>query len=143
MLNKKKRLMGIIVTGITLLIVGLLSLIFLDKGGVTSRLFGLVFSLGCGLIGGGIGGFCNIKRIEKNPGKSKQIEIEYNDERNKLIRDKANAKAGDISNWFVILIAYICIIMDYPTWLILLIVGVFLMKYILWIIFINKYNKEF
>ena len=36
-------------------------------------------------------------------------KIEYKDERNELIRDKANAKAGDISNWFVLLIAYICI----------------------------------
>lgn len=142
MLNKKKRLIGVTLTGVILLIVGLSASIFLDKGEVISRLFGLIFTLGCGLIGGGIGGFCKIKRIEKIPGKFKQMEIEYNDERNKLIRDKANAKAGDISNWFVILIAYICIIMDYPTWLVFLVLGVFLMKYILWILLINKYNKE-
>ena len=142
MLNKKKRLIVVMLTGVILAIVGLLVSIFLDKGEVVSRLSGLIFSLGFGLIGGCIGGFCQIKRIERIPCKSKQMEIEYNDERNKLIRDKANAKAGDISNWFVILIAYICIIMGYPTWLVFLILGVFLMKYILWILLINKYNKE-
>lgn len=142
MLNKKKHLIGVTLTGVILLIVGLSASIFLDKGELISRLFGLIFALGCGLIGGGIGGFCQIKRIEKIPGKFKQMEIEYNDERNTLIRYKANAKAGDISNWFVILIAYICIIMDYSTWLVFLLLGVFLMKYILWILLINKYNKE-
>lgn len=142
MLNKKKRLIGVILTGVILAIVGLLASIFLDKGEVVSRLSGLIFALGFGLIGGGLGGLYKIRHIEKIPGKSKQMEIEYKDERNELIRDKANAKAGDISNWFVLLIAYICIIMGYPIWLVFLILGVFLLKYILWILLINKYNNE-
>ncbi|WP_195236990.1 hypothetical protein [Romboutsia sp. 1001285H_161024_C4] len=139
----KKRSFIILILGVVLAIVGLLASIFVDKGDIISRLFGLVFALGFGLIGGGLGSLYKIKRIEKIPGKSKQMEIEYKDERNELIRDKANAKAGDISNWFVLLIAYICIIMGYPTWLVFLILGVFLLKYILWILLINKYNKEF
>lgn len=94
-----------LILGVVLAIVGLLASIFVDKGDIISRLFGLVFALGFGLIGGGLGSLYKIKRIEKIPGKSKQIEIEYKDERNELIRDKANAKAGDISNWFVLLIA--------------------------------------
>lgn len=139
----KKRSFIMLILGVVLAIVGLLASIFVDKGEIISRLFGLVFALGFGLIGGGLGSLYKIKRIEKIPGKSKQMEIEYKDERNELIRDKANAKAGDISNWFVLLIAYICIIMGYPTWLVFLILGVFLLKYILWILLINKYNKEF
>lgn len=70
------------------------------------------------------------------------MEIEYKAERNALIKHEANAKADDISNLFVLLIAYICIIMGYPTWLIFLILGVFLLKYILWILLINIYYKE-
>lgn len=143
MLNKKKRLIAVILTGVVLTIFSLSLKFFVNSGSIILRIAPVICSLGFGLIGGGLGGFCQIKRIEKTPGKSKQMEIEYNDERNEFIRDKANAKAGDISNWFVLLIAYICIIMDYPTWLILLILGVFLLKYILWIILINKYNKEF
>ena len=142
MLNKKKSLIALTVSGVVLVIVGLLLTLFIKSGDIMSRTSNLIFSLGCGLIGAGLGGLYKIRRIEKIPGKSKQMEIEYKDERNELIRDKANAKAGDISNWFVLLIAYICIIMGYPTWLVFLILGVFLLKYVLWIIFMKKYNKE-
>ncbi|RDY26545.1 hypothetical protein CHL78_012895 [Romboutsia weinsteinii] len=141
MLDKKKSLI-IMLLGIVLAIVGLLSTIFVDGGDMISRLSTLVFALGFGLIGGALGSLYKIKRIEKIPGKSKQMEIEYKDERNELIRDKASAKAGDISNWLVLLIAYICIVMGYPIWLIFLILGVFLAKYIIWIVLMNKYNKE-
>ncbi|MEG0855885.1 MAG: hypothetical protein RSG52_05345 [Terrisporobacter sp.] len=140
MSNKKSSIL-IIISGVGLAVIGLLSLIFIDKGDIISRLSGLVFALGFGFIGGGLGSLYKINRIEKIPGKSKQMEIEYKDERNELIRDKANAKAGEISNWFVLLIAYICIVMGYPTWLIFLVLGVFILKYILWIVLINKYNK--
>lgn len=141
MLNKKKNII-LVVIGIVLAIVGLICTINVESGGITSRVSTLISSLGFGLIGGGLGSLHKIKRIEKIPGKSKQIEIEYNDERNELIRDKANAKAGDITNWFVLLIAYICIIMGYPNWLIFLVLGVFLLKYILWIVLIRKYNEK-
>lgn len=140
MSNKKSSIL-IIISGVGLAVIGLLSSIFIDKGDIISRLSGLVFALGFGFIGGGLGSLYKINRIEKIPGKSKQMEIEYKDERNELIRDKANAKAGEISNWFVLLIAYICIVMGYPTWLIFLVLGVFILKYILWIVLINKYNK--
>ncbi|MGG7179054.1 hypothetical protein ACQPU1_15840 [Clostridium paraputrificum] len=142
MLNKKKTLISFIIAGIILAVVGLSLAFFIKSGEVMSRMSNLISALGFGLVGAGLGGLHKIRRIEKVPGKSKQIEIEYKDERNELIRDKANAKAGDISNWLVLLIAYICIMMGYPTWLVLLILGVFLLKYILWILLINKYNKE-
>lgn len=141
MLNKKKNII-LVVVGIVLAIVGLICTINVESGGITSRVSTLISSLGFGLLGGGLGSLHKIKRIEKIPGKSKQIEIEYNDERNELIRDKANAKAGDITNWFVLLIAYICIIMGYPNWLTFLVLGVFLLKYILWIVLIKKYNEK-
>lgn len=84
MLNRIKRLIRVTLTGVILLIVGLSASIFLDildKGEVISRLFELVFALGCGLIGVGICDFYQIKRMEKISGKSKQMEIEYNDEK--------------------------------------------------------------
>lgn len=145
MLNKKRSLIFIL-SGIVLAVIGLLASIFIDKGDIISRATSLVFALGFGFIGGGLGNLYKINRIEKTPGKFKQIEIEFKDERNELIRDKANAKAGDISNWLVLLVAYICIIMGYPLWLVFLLLGVFLSKSIIWsiiwIILINKYNKE-
>lgn len=142
MLNKRRNLM-MLISGIVLTIVGLLTSIFIYKGDIITRLSGLVFALGFGLIGGSLGILYKIRRIENTPGKSKQMEINYKDERNELIRDKAKAKAGEITNWFVILIAYICIVMGYPLWLVLIILGVFLLKYAIEIVFMIKYNKEF
>ena len=141
MLNKKKNLiLGL--SGVVMFLVGLCLTFSVDGGDVMSRLSSLVTALGCGIIGGSIGTWYKIKRIEKIPNKSKQIEIEYKDERNTLIRYKAKSIAGEITNWIVILVAYICIVMGYPTWLVFLILGVFLLKYILEIVFIAKYNKE-
>lgn len=142
-MENKKNNLKMVQLGIVLAVGGFLSLIFIDTNEYISRLFNLVFALGFGFIGGGLGSLYKNKRIEKTPGKAKQMEIEYKDERNILIRDKANAKAGDISNWLVLVVAYICIIMDYPIWLVFLILGVFLSKYIIWIYLMNKYNKEF
>ncbi|SHH69259.1 hypothetical protein SAMN02745196_01058 [Clostridium collagenovorans DSM 3089] len=139
----KKNTSIIILLGVALSIIGLLLTIFVNAGDVFSRLSTLIFALGFGLIGGGLGNLYKIRNIEKIPGKSKQMEIDYKDERNELIRNIAKSKAGDITNWFVILIAYICIIMGYPLWLIFFVLGVFLLKYIIEIMLIIKYNKEF
>ncbi|MGL4346214.1 MAG: hypothetical protein ACRCTE_13530 [Cellulosilyticaceae bacterium] len=142
MINKKKNgCVILILTGILLAVVGLLLSAFATDGTVIARVASLGFGLGFGIIGGGIGALYKMNRLEKTPGKSKQMEIDYRDERNAMIRDKANAKAGEFSNWLVLLVAYLCIIMGYPTWLVLLILGVFLSKYILWIVLINRYNK--
>lgn len=142
-MSKKNKCLMVVLGGVVLAIVAILPSLFMELGDVADRLFNLVFSLGFGLIGGGLGSLYNVKKIEKIPGKSKQMEIEYNDERNEFIRVKANAKAGDISNWCVMLVAYICIVMGLPTWLVLLLLGVFSLKTILWIVLMNKYNKEF
>lgn len=141
MLNKKMTLITGL-CGVALFLIGLVLILFVDGNDIMSRLSGLVMALGCGIIGGSVGRWYRIKKIEKIPNKSKQLEIEYKDERNTLIRYRAKAISGDITNWLVILVAYICIVMDYPLWLVFLILGIFLLKYILEIIFINKYNKE-
>lgn len=141
---KKKNAMIIIVFGVILALLVLIVSIFTDIENIrsASRISTLIFGLAFALIGSGVGTLYKIKSIEKIPGRAKQIEIEYEDERNKFIRDKAKAQAGEISNWFVLLIAYICIIMNYSIWLTLFIFGVFLLKYIIEIVFIKKYNKE-
>ena len=61
----------------------------------------------------------------------KQNEIEANDERNQLIRMKAQALCGEILHWLLMVGAWIGILVDAPLWSILLLVGVFLLKTIL------------
>jgi hypothetical protein len=84
-----------------------------------------------------------ILRIEaKSPVKSKQAAIERKDERNISIRQRAKAKASDISCWFLMVIAYLNILIDGPLWMTLVIVGAFVIHYLLVLGFLGKYSKE-
>ena len=84
-----------------------------------------------------------MKRLEKtDPEIMKQNEIEYADERNTMIRNKAKAKVGDIIQWFIMGIAYVTILIGTSLWVTLTVVGVFLLKYLLEIYLTSKYQKE-
>ncbi|WP_052356510.1 hypothetical protein [Faecalimicrobium dakarense] len=141
MISKKTNLL-LLLLGIFLFLIGLYLIYFVDGGDEFSRLLTLIIALGGGLIGGSTARWYRIKRIEKIPNKSKEIEIEYNDERNTLIRYKAKSISGEITNWIFVVVAYVCIVKNYPLWLIYLILGIVVSKYIFEIIFIKKYNKE-
>jgi len=103
---------------------------------------GICLGIGCGLFGMNVAQLV-IKHYEKkNPKIRKQNEIDAADERNVLINSKAKAKAGDIVQWFIIGIAYILILIDVPLWTILIVVGVYVLYYILQFYYIGKYQKE-
>ena len=102
----------------------------------------VVGALGCGTLGGSVGIIYQHKKYEKNPDRKKQVEIELRDERSNLIREKAAAKAGNIANWLFLGVAYIGIIIGLPTWLVMLIIGIFVLKVGLEIMLIKKYNEE-
>lgn len=72
----------------------------------------------------------------------KQSEIDYKDERNEMIRNKAKAKCYDIIQWTIMIVAWITIFADFPLWITLTLVGVFILKSILDLYLMNKYNNE-
>ena len=72
----------------------------------------------------------------------KQNEIELKDERNVLIRQRAKAKSADITQWLIMIIAYLEIFVNAPLWIILLTVGIFVLYNIIQIYYVNKFNKE-
>lgn len=141
MVSKNTNFM-LLILGIFLFLIGLYLIYFVNGGDEFSRLSTLITALGGGLIGGSTARWYRIKRIEETPNKSKAIEIEYNDERNTLIRYKAKSISGEITNWIFVVVAYICIVKDYSSWLIYSILAIVLSKYIFEAIFIKKYNKE-
>ena len=51
-------------------------------------------------------------------------------------------KVADIIQWFIMGIAYITILISASLWVTLTVVGVFLLKYVLELYFMNKYQKE-
>ena len=79
---------------------------------------------------------------QKHPEIKKQNEIYFNDERNKIIQIKAKARAADIIQWFILGLAYVMMLFDYPLWLFGITVGIFLLYYLISIYFALKYQKE-
>lgn len=137
-MNKKVINIIQLILGISLSIFGGIFL----KGEAVKNISGICIGIGAGLFGMSISNLWLINFNKKHPEELKQSQIEFSDERNTMIRNKAKAKAADIIQWFIIGIAYITIMINTPLWVTLTIVGVFLLKYILELYFMNKYQKE-
>ena len=103
---------------------------------------GILLGTGAGAIGASIAKLYSINLEKKNPDMIKENEIELKDERNILIRQRAKAKSADITQWLIMIIAYLEIFVNAPLWIILLTVGIFVLYNIIQIYYINKFNKE-
>ncbi len=115
---------------------------FFFHGEEVKAIGGILIGTGSGFIGLSLS-FIIGKHIEhKNPELEKQARIENNDERNILIRYRAKAKAGDITQWFIMVICYITILISAPVWVSLSVVGVFLLYNILSMYLMTKYQKK-
>ena len=103
---------------------------------------GILLGTGAGVIGASISKLYFINLEKKNPEIIKENEIELQDERNVIIRQKAKAKSADITQWLIMLVAYLEIFVNAPLWIILLTVGIFVLYNIIQIYYINKFNQE-
>ena len=103
---------------------------------------GILLGTGAGVIGASIAKLYSINLEKKNPDMIKESEIEFKDERNVIIRQRAKAKSADITQWLIMIIAYLEIFVNAPLWIILLTVGIFVLYNIIQIYYINKFNKE-
>ena len=137
-MNKKTLNIILLLFGISLFLLGLIFL----RGETVKSLSGVCIGIGAGLFGMSISNICLINFNKKHPDESKQSNIESADERNTMIRNKAKAKAIDIIQWFIMGIAYISILINSPLWVTMIIVGVFLLKHLLELYFMNKFQKE-
>ena len=103
---------------------------------------GLLLGSGAGILGACISKLYFINFEKKNPEIIKKNKIEFKDERNVLIRQRAKAKSADITQWLIIAIAYLTIIVNAPLWITLITITIFLLYNIIQIYYINKFNKE-
>ena len=103
---------------------------------------GILLGTGAGAIGASISKLYFINLEKKNPEIIKENEIELQDERNVLIRQKAKAKSADIIQWLIMLVAYLEILVNAPLWITLITIGVFVLYNIIQIYYVNKFNKE-
>lgn len=139
MLRKKSFYVITLLVGVSLLGAAFVFRMFPDY---PKSVGGVCIGIGAGLFGMSVSNLF-MKHLEKtDPKIAKQNEIEYADERNTMIRNMAKAKAGDTIQWFIMGIAYITILTGTPLWVTLIIVGVFLLRYILELYFTGIYQKK-
>ena len=103
---------------------------------------GILLGTGAGVLGANIAKLYFISLEKKNPDMIKENEIELQDERNVLIRQRAKAKSADITQWLIMIIAYLEIFVNAPLWIILVTIAIFVLYNIIQIYYINKFNKE-
>lgn len=126
---------------ITFLIVSIIMMIgrlFVESKSISVLLLGI----SAGILGACIVKLYFINFEKKNPKVIKENEIEFKNERNVLIRQRAKAKSADITQWLIMAIVYLTIIVNAPLWITLVTVAIFVLYNIMQIYYINKFNKE-
>ena len=83
-----------------------------------------------------------MSREKEFPEAVRQEEIEFHDERNTQIRNRAKARTSDISRWIVIALAYANFLVRGAVWMTLALIGVFILMYILDFCYTEKYQNE-
>ena len=136
MLKKTSFYVFILLLGIGL--IGTSFLFWAEDKNISAVLIGI----GLSLVGNGLFYLYTKYFQQKHPEIKKQLEIDYNDERNKIIQNRAKAKSADIIQWFIIGLAYVMLLFDYPLWLFGMTVGIFILYYLISIYFAVKYQKE-
>lgn len=109
---------------------------------IQKSISGVLIGIGASLFGLGINNYVTNRIEKKNPEIVKNKKISMNDERNITIKNRAKAKASDITAWLFMAIAYLTILIDAPMWLTLVVVLVFVIHNSLIVYFTGKYEKE-
>jgi drug/metabolite transporter (DMT)-like permease len=137
---KTKQLLYIlgIVAGIALMVTG----IFLKEAELKA-LMGVFIGVGAGLIGMFIASLLTSRIETKHPQAFVKKNIEVNDERNTIIRDKAKAKTNSIIMLAIIpILTLVLILVNAELYVILALVGLILLNAGLYIGYFNYYNKR-
>ena len=109
---------------------------------IPKSLGGVMLGVGVGLAAMFAAKLQMIRYEQKNPELTRRSRIEEADERNAMIRSRAKARAGDITKWAVITVAYLFILLDAPLWATLSTIAVFVLYNILTIYYTAHYQKE-
>lgn len=113
----------------------------LQKTGIPDSLGGMLMGLGSGLFGMSAAMLLSVRQERKNPALARQNEISRKDERNTAMRNRAKALAGDVLQWAVMAAAWMAVGLGAPLWVVLLAVGVFVMKSLLELCLLLRYQK--
>ncbi len=138
----KNKNMIIIVSGIILILFAVWFMTSSDALGLGYRISGILFGIGSGALGAGIANIYSNNIYKKNPQLAKKMKIEQNDERNIVIKNKAQAKAGTIIVYLIYILAMVMSALGCKLWMILSLLSVNLVYGLCVVFFTNKFNKQ-
>ena len=129
---------------IAVLILGavLIALSFLFTSDAQKALSGVLIGVGAGLTGMSAASLVAKRWEKKNPAAAQQNEIDQSDERSVMIRHRARAAAGMITQWLIIAFAFVLILADAPLWQTLVVVCVYAAYHVLYLALTARYQKE-
>lgn len=132
------------VVWIIMIVVGIIlaTLAFFVKDEAFKTMSGVLFGIGSGILGLSIAKLYMIRYEQKNPEEVKRNQVEFKDERSVMIRDKAKAKAGDITSWCILGLAWINILLDGALWITLICCAISIIHVGLGLYLMAKYDKE-
>ena len=137
MLIKKPLAIAALILGVVAVGIG-----FSLDGEKLKTVSGVLIGIGAGLFGMSLSHLIMIRIERKNPQIARQNEIALHDERNTMIRNRAKAKSADVTQWFILGLAFIMILIDAPLWSTVSAIGVFVLYHILLLYFGSRYQKE-
>lgn len=129
----------VLLASLTLALVGLVVITDESLKGIS----GICIGIGAGAFGMAIAQIVTAAMMRKNPEYFRRQSIEERDERNIQIRVKAKAKGFDAMG-IIFGVAMLCLVLTNANIsTVLLIVGAYLLVYVVQIYYIAKYSKEF
>lgn len=139
MLKTKLFYLAMVIVGACLCGVAILGNFMLEMPKITAA---VCLGIGTVLLGIGLPNLIMKHCETAQPEMMKKNHIEFHDERNTMIRNRAKAKAGDINQWFIMGLIYVTIIVEAPLWVTVAVVSIFMLQNLLYLFFNMKYQKE-
>lgn len=136
MKGKKTLYLGLNLAGLCLVLAALILRDIPDSVG------GALVGSGSGLAAMGLAQLLTLRACQKDPAQARKKEIEVHDERNVAIRRRAKALSGDALQWAVIAAAWVSIGFGAPLWVTMAAVVVFVLKSVLEVCLIVRYQRE-
>ncbi len=125
----------------------LLGILFMAGGGLLreetlKQWSGVLIGVGAGLAGMSLANLVTAWVEASNPAYSRKVAIEQKDERNQLINNAARAKAFQAFTLIMGILMLVFVLINVDLLPILLLVGAYVLVYVFYFVYLNKYLKE-
>lgn len=139
-IKMKNRMIIWTASGIAGVLILIADMVFQDR--LTDAATGILCGLGCSLIAMAGANLIIIVWEKRHPKLMKQNEIESKDERNVMIREKAQSLSGQILQWTVLAAAWLNLVAGGPLWITITALVMFFGKTVLDVVLAGYYQQQ-